>query len=617
MNVLRKINAGLLAAVLCLTGTAVNVTDSEITAKAVDAAAYDADKLPVFADRTMQEVADAYSEALYAGETYNNRDSSTWYAEEALLEAPYSAGKITEDTHKAMTSMTNFYRWLMGLPELQAESQHSSHLQAGALVRNYDFNHTVNAGYKPSDMGDVLWEYGACCSHNILAAGFTPQGAITGWMNEGYRVEEYMWDSIGHRAMMMRISTSDIQYGFSGNIAIGEITAHENESDIPFAAFPAPGYMPDAIINPSCSAWSVELNTDIVEVYDDYEILVTITNLNTGQEWIRMADDETLLNSYGCLAFVQPDDYTENGYTDSYEVVMSGLVDVETGDDTAIRYTVNFFDVAQYAASRVEPVNYRKEYGIGPDMMNEEGLKKVAAILPGTVPVHTESGLDLEIPVTGAWQVDMENSCFVNQGDASALPDRITDHYGYLERVTIPFAEKTGYTAMYDFLDIIPSTVQAGDSVSISAYRTNVSTDTVHIFKLKEEEDGTYSSVQKFDSTEYDDGSGNVKEGYVVEKAGAKDAGTYLSVYFNKEWHDSGYNLVTMFVSNQASTLTIYGLPGDVNQDGMTGLGDLVGMTKVLMGDAPERLAYADLNDDSRVNIFDMAYLREILSEAV
>lgn len=53
-----------------------------------------------------------YGEALYAGERYENTKESSWYESMYSLKNPYDAGKLTEDTHRAMTAMTNFYRWL-------------------------------------------------------------------------------------------------------------------------------------------------------------------------------------------------------------------------------------------------------------------------------------------------------------------------------------------------------------------------------------------------------------------------------------------------------------------------------------------------------------------------
>ncbi len=616
MSRLRKINAGLLAVVLGLTGIGSSVPQMSLSAGAADVVVYDAQEQETFANRTIQDVADAYSAALYAGATYVNQDSSTWYTSVPSLENPYDAGAITEDTHTAMTEMTNFYRWLVGSNSLINTSQHSDQLQAGALVRNFDFNHSISETYKPADMSDELWTYGADCSHNILAAGFTPQGAITGWMNEGYNVDRETWTTIGHRAMMMQMTLSDIQYGFSGSVAIGDTVSYQNRKSVPFTAFPAPGYMPSGLVNPSGCAWSVELNSGVIEMYDEYEVKVTITNLTTGEVMERTADDETLRSSYGCIAFVQPLDYDGFSYSDSYEVVMTGLYDAETGNAAEVRYTVNFFDVADYAKTFVEKTEFRMEYGICPDMMNENDLNYVAAILPQEIPIRTESGQNFTVPVTGAWKVDMENSCFYNAGDASALPDRVTDRNGVLEYVTIPFVEKTGYTAIYDSLDIVPNRVKTGESVNLSVYRTNISTDTVHIFKLTEQEDGSYSAVKKFDSADHDDGTGEVCEGYTVESASAADAGMYLSVYFNQSWINGGFK-TPVFVSNAVSMLHVEGIRGDVTQDGFISLGDLIALTKVLMGESSEGLESADCNDDGRVNVFDMVVMRDLIHDAV
>ena len=79
---------------------------------------YNADTNEIFASRTPQEIADKYSEALYATQSYDNTDSSTWYSETPSLQNPYNAGRITEDTLETMIAMTNFYRWLMGCEPL-------------------------------------------------------------------------------------------------------------------------------------------------------------------------------------------------------------------------------------------------------------------------------------------------------------------------------------------------------------------------------------------------------------------------------------------------------------------------------------------------------------------
>lgn len=612
MNGLRKIEAGLLAAVIGLTGCAASIFGAGISASAAEAVVYDAQDLPAFEGRTMQDVAAAYSFALYAGETYNNTDSSTWYVKPASTSNPYETGEITADTQKAMVEMTNFYRWLMGNSELRQESVHSDELQAGALVRNFDFNHVVNDAYKPADMSSELWEYGAGCGHNILAAGYTPQGAVTGWMNEGYSFVYDQWGTIGHRAIMMEMELSGLQYGFAGSVAIGNATERLNKRTQPFAAFPAPGYMPSALVNPTTCAWSVELNADNIELYDEYDVTATITNRTTGQVWVRTADEESLRSSYGCIVFIQPDDYSESGYSDIYDVTITGLTDTETGGAAEIHYSVNFFNMANYANARVEKVQTFREYAICPEMMNEESLVKVASILPEEVIVEADNGQTFVVSVNSRWQVDMASSCFFNSVDVSTLPDRVSDPYNMLGRVTVPFFEKTGYTALYDTIDILPNVVDAGDTVTMTLYRTNITTDRAEVYKIQENTDGTYSSSKRFDSFEvYPEGITDVWIDFRIEEAAAADSGEYVSTYHNQSWIDGSY-VSTIFVGNSIPTLTVNGgvIGGDIDGDGVIGLDDLVSMTKIITGDAPMNSA-ADCNGDGRVNVFDMSFLRE------
>jgi hypothetical protein len=617
---MRKYGVGLVAVMVCLTGTISAGGENLFTVQAASAIVYDADTDASFPHYTIEEIADAYTAAVYAGETYNNNDSSSWYVSQPNLTAPYDAGELTQDTHNAMTAMTNFYRWLMGNQPYQTTSQHSDQLQAGALIRKFNFNHIVNDAYQPADMSDELWQYGADCTHNILANGYTPVDAITGWMNEGYNVSRESWDTIGHRVMLVQADVSGMQYGYSGAVAIGNITGYKNSKVVPFAAFPAAGYMPSNLVVANECAWSVEPNSEQIEIGEDENITATITNLNTGATWVRTEADETLRVAYECVTFAQPTDFTEDGYTDAYAVEITGLQDADTGEDVEIRYTVNFFDMSDYATYRVREVNFHMQYGVGPDMMNLSGLRKIAAILPTTVPVTAENGETYTVPVTGKWTVDMENNCFVNTGDASALPSNIDDHYGLLEQVTIPFYEKTGYTAIYDTLDIYPNIVQAGESVNVSVYRTNASTDRVQVYKIREDSDGTYDSVKKYDSSnEQVEGiyraAGTVADTYTITSAGAADNGNYLSVYFNQSWIDGG-NTVNVFVSNAVSDLTVETVTGDVNEDGAVGMTDAVALKKILMGLASEHLDAADCNKDGRVNVFDMIFLKDALRNA-
>ena len=565
MITLKELTACLISAVmlitnLCFSGINTAYASSENTAVYGQDGdiLYDGDAEEVFTLRTMQEIADKYSDALYSIESYDNENYSTWYSSMPSVQGTYDAGMITADTHESMVAMTNFYRWLMGVEPVTGNMEKTADLQICALIRNFDFNHVVRDMFKPADMSDELWAYGAGVNHNILAKGYTPQGSITGWMNEGYLIESDTWESIGHRAAITKMNLSEISFGYCGDVTSGVSVKLKNKRVLPFTAFPVPGYMPSELINPLVSAWSIELNPNTLYLDDTYEAQVTITNLTTGEVFTRCADDETLILSSGCITFKQPDDFGENGYTGSYKVELTGIYDYDTDEPAKISYTTTFFSLGDCRKTNVTSVDSCMKYMIGPDMMNGIGLDIVASILPDEVSVLADNGQLFTAPVDNEWTVDTENNCFVNSASVSNLPSRVSDPNGLLQCITIPFEAKTGMTAEYDTLDIVPSVVDAGGRVNIAAYRTSISTDTVHIFKLIDNPDGSQSSELIFDSNDHLTGDGSVTEGFTIESASAEDNGSYMSVYFNNAWLNDR-QLISVYVSNYVSRLTVNG----------------------------------------------------------
>lgn len=507
-----------------------------------DTIVYDADEMEPFKSRTLKEVADEYAKARYAGATYSNSDSSTWYQEPCSTSAPYAAGVLTQDTHTAMTAMTNFYRWLSGLNSLKNSSTHSDSLQVQALVRNFEFSHWVSDSSKPADMSDEMWNAGAPCRHNILARGCTPQGAITGWMNEGYSLRSQSWDTTGHRYALIEASLSDVQYGFSGGIAIGAGVASGNTSDLPFSAFPAPGYMPSRLVSPSSSAWSVRINKNTLKIADSTKVTAVITNLNTGNSYECTKENGKLRVSGVEIDMVQPSDYSGSRYTDSYRVQITGLQDAATGSEAQISYTTRFADITEEMPSYVTSVTAdAREYVIYKTMDNIESIKKVAAILPKQVWATAESGKKIRVSVKGEWEINEADKCFVNSADPSGLPENITDKNHLLDEVKVPYKISDDYYDSYNTLYIFPQKVKEGENIELGVYRTNISTDTSQIYKLTAKEDGTYSAVKKYDSSESPEFDKEASDAsvysatHIYKKSGVTldDAGEYISVYYS------------------------------------------------------------------------------------
>lgn len=507
-----------------------------------DTIVYDADEMEPFKSRTLKEVADEYAKARYAGATYSNSDSSTWYQEPCSTSAPYAVGVLTQDTHTAMTAMTNFYRWLSGLNSLKNSSTHSDSLQVQALVRNFEFSHWVSDSSKPADMSDEMWNAGAPCRHNILARGYTPQGAITGWMNEGYSLRSQSWDTTGHRYALIEASLSDVQYGFSGGIAIGADVASGNTSDLPFSAFPAPGYMPSRLVSPSSSAWSVRINKNTLKIADSTKVTAVITNLNTGNSYECTKENGKLRVSGVEIDMVQPSDYSGSRYTDSYRVQITGLQDAATGSEAQISYTTRFADITEEMPSYVTSVTAdAREYVIYKTMDNIESIKKVAAILPKQVWATAESGKKIRVSVKGEWEINEADKCFVNSADPSGLPENITDKNHLLDEVKVPYKISDDYYDSYNTLYISPQKVKEGENIELGVYRTNISTDTSQIYKLTAKEDGTYSAVKKYDSSESPEFDKEASDAsvysatHIYKKSGVTldDAGEYISVYYS------------------------------------------------------------------------------------
>ncbi len=199
-----------------------------------------------------------------------------------------------------------------------------------------------------------MWNAGAPCRHNILARGYTPQGAITGWMNEGYSLRSQSWDTTGHRYALIEASLSDVQYGFSGGIAIGAGVASGNTSDLPFSAFPAPGYTPSRLVSPSSSAWSVRINKNTLK--SAFHGTAVITNLNTGNSDECTKENGKLRVSGVEIDMVQPSDYSGSQIYRQLSGEITGLQDAATGSEAQISYTTRFADITEEMPSYVTSV---------------------------------------------------------------------------------------------------------------------------------------------------------------------------------------------------------------------------------------------------------------------
>lgn len=401
---------------------------------------YDGNAMEPFAGRTREEIGRHISEAQYYESSYRSQDPQSYYTQQPSLSAPYAAGTITDDTLRAMAAMTQYYRWLTGVQPM-TEIAVNSDLQTAALIRNFQFDHFVDDSSMPEDMDPALWREGADVWHNILAWGYTPHGAIRGWMNEGYRTDLQAWDTVGHRTAIIDANISAIDYAFCDVIAIGVIAERRNTwGSNAFAAFPAPGFMPLKDVSAQESAWTVQLNPAVLRCPGSDAVRVIVTDQSTGERYECTEQNGKLMVS-DVLAFVQPT-VSEQYYADgsSYQVRITGLQNAADGSAAEIAYTVDFYDETNYTEAKVIEAIAEEWRDVAfpvDEPMPDPAL--FTALLPDEIRLTSRSGRIDHAPVAGAWQLDRVNQCWKNSVDPDALPDGFTDPDGVLDEVIIPY----------------------------------------------------------------------------------------------------------------------------------------------------------------------------------
>lgn len=531
-----------------------------ITSHAADIVIYNGDTMSTFSDRTAESVAKKYTDAYYAGSTYDDRNSSSYYSTPASTESPYYQGVLSNDTLKCMQEMTNFYRWLVGNKPLKVKCTQNESLQYQALDRCFKHSHWISESDKPDDMPLDLWKKGEPCDHNILAWYTSPRYSITQWMNEGYYLSSGQWGVLGHRYGIINPNHTDIQYGFCGDVALGDYDAF-NSGEYPneaFYAFPSPGYVPADCISPTYCAWSVGFDTRKIKVTDTSAVKVTVTNLSTKTSYECTSSNDKASVSSSSIAFVQPSEYDKStyNYTDSFKVVITGLTDTATSKAAQVQYTVRFFELKDYAVGSISKAGfdystilfYKDSYS------TTDSLKKLGAVLPTTVTLTNDFGAAAKVKTKGKWTLDEKNKCWYNSVDPSVVPSRFIDRKGLLSRIEIKYQSTDDSYDYYNTLYVSPSKAACGDSVKFSIHRTLVTYNTSSLFQIVKDSSGSYycrKSYNSLSSPEFDTSSSNAYHDYNIKATNA-DSGEYISLYYTtSSYWDTAY------ACNTAMTLTV------------------------------------------------------------
>ena len=592
----RKLKKKFKFSMITVVALAIFATLTNLSVRADGNEVYDANSWDTFKNRTREEIAEKYGEALKAGATYVDGDASTYYEVTPSLEDPATVGKLTTDTHEAMTEMTNFYRWLVGSNPLTRTSKHSDALQAGALIRpNSNYGHELTPDQKPDDVPQDIWNQGANVIHNILSWFATPRGSIENWLDEGYNASTKTFDTVGHREMLISPRVSTVDYGYANRTAIGVVGLSGTRTN-PYTAYPAPGYMPNNEISTRYSGWSIELNPSVISYNTLSDITVTVTNLDTSESYDctsangKLSTDSIINNIMPTLIFAQPE-VSSYATGDKYKVEVTGLKDVSTKNSAEITYTIEFFDVKDYMETTVESATIKDRYtkvNINNSENNTEDLEKIASILPEELEIVTESGKRVTIPTTGEWTVDEENNCFIAKGDASKLPENIKDTNNVLDRVELPY-EVTSYAGRLTANNYNPTESTSGE---ITMHRYMQGSNNYLLYQVTDNK-----SIMRFDKDSNNTTVDGAYANYTIDSYTLSDTGSYVGFYYVSGYQAYVAGIIDVNVKEkEIKSISINGLPKNTYK-----VGEELEITDVLLN-----ITYEDDTSSSTPLIKDM-----------
>lgn len=503
-------------------------------------------ELAPFKGRTKQEVAAKYQN-VKIDEYYDYGTNEDYYKEKPSLVAPYAGGELKEEVHQAMSNMVNYYRWLAGVDKYEQRSVHNDRLQAGAVIQNLyckaegKLTHNLATDWsKPDNMDQYFWNIGAYANHNIIAYNYTPQGAIEGWFNEGYNIENKSFDTIGHRKALLSYTTTGADFGYAGDIAYGLIKS-QGTTDLPCVAYPAPGAYPSNNIDPKVTAWSVELNLDKLSYNSLNDVTIRVTNLTTNKSYDCTKANNKLIESddqEGQLVFVQPTISTSN-YEDSYKVEILGLKD-DSGNTSVVEYQIDFFDIDTLVPSTVDHVStdcLNVYMGV---TANNPSFTTIESILPKQVTITTDTDRTEVIDVE--WQYNEETNEFMIKPESYMFPDLINDNNHVLENFAIKYETQN----TVDKSRTLNYAVNENGTVSIEADPYWSDADVFYWYKILD--NGTVSLLDQTSKV------------LTIENASMDDAGQYFAVYKCSYAANSNIYVTPIKTLNVISSKTLAGI---------------------------------------------------------
>lgn len=283
------------------------------------------------------------------------------YLEKPSASYPYRVGKLEEAFINDGLNMTNFVRYLAGLPDdLETDYVLNNQAQYGAilLAATKTLSHQPQ---KPNDMSNNFYDlgYNATKGSNIASGIYSLSDAVIGYMMD---FGDANLENVGHRRWILNPQMKTIGFGYyEGYSTMNVLNKDRSEViDYDYITYPTEGNFPSDLLYADSfpygsNPWSIILNPLVYDNDRLSNIKVQLENLNDSRQWnFCPKDNDSDCDKYFkidtsncgvpfCIIF-RPDNIYDYEDGDQYQVTVTGLYTIE-GHEREIEYSVSFFEL--------------------------------------------------------------------------------------------------------------------------------------------------------------------------------------------------------------------------------------------------------------------------------
>jgi uncharacterized protein YkwD len=285
------------------------------------------------------------------------------FVEDPQTDPPYRISTLHQHYLKDALNMTNFARYLAGVPSDLTLSKDLNHLAAhGSLLLSVsNFSHYPN---KPPNMSDEFYEkgYKSTSSSNIGMSKYYSYSDLSNVLSN--YVKYFLIDfgennlsKVGHRLHILNPNLKEIGFGYVTKDNYQFITMHvmdrsrKTTVDYDTITYPTRDYFPIEFIRNDIP-WSITLSPSNYSLPILEEVSVSLTRENDGRVWNFNSSDNTItpagkyFNITNNTIIFRPNDivYKPN---DRFSIKISGVKKINANYHSSIYYPVKLIKLEQ------------------------------------------------------------------------------------------------------------------------------------------------------------------------------------------------------------------------------------------------------------------------------